>query len=102
MVIDADGQPVGVTARLAVTGVPARIVLAAAPEASASSDCLAPTDDLTPIEITGWAGPWPVDERWWAAAEAIRRARFQVRLADGRALLLRLSAGRLAMEAVYD
>jgi protein ImuB len=43
-----------------------------------------------------------VDERWWAPAEARRQVRFQVRLTDGRALLLARSAGRWAVEAVYD
>ena len=28
--------------------------------------------DETPAAITSWAGPWPVDERWWSAAEARR------------------------------
>ncbi len=84
-VTDIDGQPVRVTARLAVTGAPARL-----------------TQDRQSIDITGWAGPWPVDERWWDPAEAIRKARFQVSLSDGRALLLRLSDGAWAIEARYD
>ncbi|GAB1645995.1 hypothetical protein KRMM14A1259_64180 [Krasilnikovia sp. MM14-A1259] len=54
------------------------------------------------IEIVGWAGPWPVDERWWAPAEARRRARFQIGLGDGRALLLALTGGHWAIEAIYD
>ena len=56
----------------------------------------------TPVEITGWAGPWPIDERWWAPRESRRRARFQVALTDGRALLLVLAGGQWAVEAVYD
>ncbi|MGH3657599.1 MAG: DNA polymerase Y family protein [Micromonosporaceae bacterium] len=56
----------------------------------------------SPVDVTSWAGPWPVEERWWAPAEAQRRARFQVCLADGRALLLALSGGRWWVEAVYD
>ena len=55
-----------------------------------------------PVEISGWAGPWPVDERWWAPDEGRRRARFQVALADGRALLLVLAGGHWAVEAIYD
>ena len=81
-----DGAPVGVTARLAVTGPPARVAVG----------------DTPPVEVVGWAGPWAVDERWWAPAEARRCARFQMQLADGRALLVALSGGHWAVEAVYD
>jgi protein ImuB len=87
LVLTAEGVPVGVTGRLAVTGEPAVVVLA---------------DERVPIEITGWAGPWPVDERWWAADEARRCARFQFQLADGRALLAVLAAERWHVEGVYD
>jgi len=82
----ADGALVGVTGRLALTGVPARVAVG----------------DARPGEVVGWAGPWPVDERWWAPAEAIRSARFQLLLADGRALLLALTDARWVVEAVYD
>ena len=52
--------------------------------------------------ITGWAGPWPLDERWWAADEASPRMRFQVSLADGRALLLTLTDSLWRVTGVYD
>jgi protein ImuB len=84
-VLDSGGVRVGVTARLAVTAAPARLVGA-----------------KTDIEIVDWAGPWPVDERWWSPAEASRRARFQVALGDGRALLLGLTDGAWTVEAIYD
>ena len=87
LVLTADGTPVGVTGRLGVTGSPAVVVLAT---------------ERVPIEITGWAGPWPVEERWWAADEARRCARFQFQLADGRALLVTLAAGRWHVEGIYD
>jgi protein ImuB len=54
------------------------------------------------MEITGWGGPWPIDERWWAPGEARRQALFQATLADGRAVLLALTAGRWTVEAIYD
>ena len=85
-VYDAGGAPVSVSARLQVSGAPARLVVGSA----------------TPVEIAGWAGPWPVDERWWAPAEARRRARFQVSLIDGTALLLALAGGQWLVEAIYD
>jgi protein ImuB len=81
-----DGSLVGVTARLAVTAPPARVSVGGTP----------------PVEIAGWAGPWPVDERWWAPMESHRGARFQMLLADGRALLVSLVDGRWQVEAVYD
>ena len=37
--------------------------------------------------VQAWAGPWPVEERWWDAARPRRLARFQV-LTDRRSLLL--------------
>ncbi|WP_433493862.1 DNA polymerase Y family protein [Micromonospora sp. CA-248089] len=83
---DAAGEPVVVSARLAVSAAPARLTVG----------------DGRPAEITGWAGPWPVDERWWAPAEARRRARFQVCLADGAALLLAVEGGQWLVEAIYD
>ncbi|MCA2212412.1 Y-family DNA polymerase [Jidongwangia harbinensis] len=86
VVLDRHGDPVGVSARLELTGDPASLLV----------------DEAAPAEITGWAGPWPVEERWWAPGETRRRARFQVALADGRAVLLSLAAGHWAVEAIYD
>ncbi|MFI6329470.1 DNA polymerase Y family protein [Micromonospora chersina] len=83
---DAAGEPVVVSARLAVSAAPARLTVGTG----------------RPAEIAGWVGPWPVDERWWAPAEARRRARFQVCLADGAALLLAVEGGQWLVEAIYD
>ena len=83
---DAAGEPVVVSARLAVSAPPAWLAIGTG----------------QPAEITGWTGPWPVDERWWAPAEARRRARFQVCLTDGSALLLAVEGGRWLVEAIYD
>lgn len=111
---DIAGVRVGVTARLAVTAPPARLVItpsggivaAQATTAQAttaqSRAAQATTARDTVVEIVGWAGPWPVDERWWAPEEASRRARFQVALGDGRALLLCLTDGDWSVEAIYD
>ena len=51
-------------------------------------------------EVAGWAGPWPLDERWWDAHGHRRRARFQMVTADGAALLLSVEANRWWLEAV--
>jgi protein ImuB len=55
-----------------------------------------------PITVTGWAGPWPVDERWWAPAEANQSVRLQLGLADGSALLVAGRGDTWWLEAVYD
>jgi hypothetical protein len=51
-------------------------------------------------EVAGWAGPWPVTERWWSARR--RTARLQVVTADGVARLLRTERGQWWVEALYD
>ena len=53
-------------------------------------------------EVVAWAGPWPVDERWWDDAAHRRRARWQVVTADGTAHLLSQQDGRWEVEATYD
>jgi protein ImuB len=52
--------------------------------------------------VTAWAGPWPVDERWWDEAAHRRRARWQVVTADGAAHLLSQQGDRWEVEATYD
>jgi protein ImuB len=53
--------------------------------------------------IASWAGPWPVDEGWWATdGGAGRSARFQVVGVDGRAWLMRWRASGWEVEAGYD
>ncbi|MDA8281779.1 MAG: DNA polymerase Y family protein, partial [Actinomycetota bacterium] len=49
--------------------------------------------------VEAWAGPWPVEERWWDGGR--RRARLQV-VAQGSAYLLARERGRWWVEAVYD
>ncbi len=87
-ILGPDGAPVGVTGRGQCTAAPSRLVLQVAGSPS--------------FEITGWAGPWPADERWWDPAAARRRARLQVLLEDGTAHLVVLEQGRWCLEATYD
>ena len=85
-VLDAGCAPVGVTGRGLVTAEPAWVAVAGG----------------RAEEVSAWAGPWPADERWWDPAAHRRRARIQVVLAEGRAHLLTLEAGRWSVEATYD
>jgi protein ImuB len=86
--VDADGQPVRVTGRGAVVCPPARLR----------------TDTAAGgwHDVVAWAGPWPVDERWWDPAAHRRRARFQVQDATGAAYLVVLQGGQWWIEASYD
>ncbi len=51
--LDADGNPVRVTSRGVFSTDPARLT----PSSSTTS--------IRAGELSWWAGPWPVDERWW-------------------------------------
>ena len=87
-VFDATGSEVHVSGRGALSGEPAMVQV----DGRAAGG----------IPIVGWAGPWLSDERWWDRSAHRRRARLQVTLADGRALLVQIERGRWSIEAVYD
>ena len=53
------------------------------------------------VEVRGWAGPWPVVQRWWAP-DGVAGSRLQVLRADGAAFLLFARAGRWEVAGVYD
>ncbi|MDT5140566.1 MAG: protein ImuB [Mycobacterium sp.] len=54
-------------------------------------------------QLRWWAGPWPVDERWWdAQAGGGRVARAQVLLESERALLLCYRQRRWYLEGIYE
>jgi protein ImuB len=84
-VTDDDGRVVTVSGRCAVSAAPARLAVRGEP----------------PRRVTGWAGPWPLAERWWNPAAARRRARFQLTTDDGRAWLAVVQDGRWLVEAGY-
>jgi protein ImuB len=94
--LDAQGNPIRVTSRGLFSADPARLT---------ARGC----DD----RLRWWAGPWPVDERWWdpdraAAGPVGRTARAQVLLEGGRAsdpgtaLLLCYRQRRWYLEGIYE
>ena len=87
LVVGAEGQPVVVSGRGAVSCPPDRF----------RADASAPWQP-----VASWAGPWPVDEQWWDEAAARRIARFQVVGVDGSAWLMVVEDGRWFTEARYD
>ena len=82
---DDAGRAVGVTGGGMATAVPARLSVAGGPW----------------VEVTGWAGPWPSDERWWSVRGRRRQARMQVVTAHTAHLLTR-ERGGWWLEATYD
>ena len=82
---DAAGNSVTVNGRGLLSSSPARLMI----------------DGAAP-EVTAWAGPWPVDERWWDPDNHRRQARFQMVTDDGVARLLTLESGRWWITAVWD
>jgi protein ImuB len=85
-VVDGDGEQVLVSGRGALSAAPARVSVAGGPWA----------------DVAAWAGPWPLEERWWDTARRRRRARLQLVTADGQARLLTLESGGWRVEATYD
>jgi protein ImuB len=92
-VLDAARRPVLVTERGAIPAAPAFFGLGA---------------DVT--AVASWAGPWPVDERWWSPDSARRVVRCQIVDVRGRAYLVTGtmptpgsdSGPRWQVDAVYD
>jgi len=85
--LDASGAVVAVSGRGVISAPPARLWVGGGSSWSS---------------ITAWAGPWPVDERWWDPAAHQRLARLQVMTAEGAAYLLKLTGGAWWVEAAYD
>jgi protein ImuB len=84
-VTDDAGEIVTISGRCVVSAAPARLAVPGEP----------------PRRVTGWAGPWPLSERWWDPPAARRRARFQLATDDGRAWLAVVQDGRWLIEAGY-
>lgn len=83
LVRDGRGRPVRLDERQLLTAAPATLHRGRA--------------ELT---VTGWAGPWPLDERWWDPDAARRGARLQV-VAGSSALLLVGTDHQWAIEGDY-
>jgi protein ImuB len=86
--LDAGGRTVVVTVRGAMPAPPALFAIG----------------DEKPVAVASWAGPWPVDERWWSATAARQVVRCQVVDVRGRAYLVSgtMPGGAWTVDAVYD
>ena len=83
--VDGGGGEVGCSATGLATAAPARLSVAGGPWQ----------------EVATWAGPWPADERWWAAGHR-RRARMQLVTTSGAAYLVVREGTAWWVEGAYD
>jgi len=93
-VLDDAGRLVGVSGRGVLTAVPHRVAV----------------DGHPPRRVLSWAGPWPVEERWWEPAAGRRGARLQAvldaepgpgRVSEPLAVLLGCETDRWRVEGIY-
>ncbi len=87
---DARGRPVAVDERGGLSAPPA-VMVGAGPGATGARR-----------ELTAWAGPWPLEQRWWDAASARSTNRFQAVDGEGVAWLLVLDDEGWWAEGRYD
>lgn len=91
-VVDAEGTGVGVSGRGELLGVPVTMRFTDDDRRQGSGRS---------TTITAWAGPWPVDERWWDPERRQRQARLQLVTAEGDALLVTRQQHHWWLTAVY-
>lgn len=94
-ILDDDGGRVSVSGRGLLSGHPAVLRRLVGDESSGWR----PADTR---RITGWAGPWPIEERWWEPTRHRRQARFQMVTDDGCGYLVVAELQRWWINAIYD
>jgi protein ImuB len=85
-VCDVDGRTIMVGARGELSASPQQVIMA----------------DGTVREVVGWAGPWPLEERWWRTDDHRRQARLQIITGDGEAWLVHVQQQRWWLRATYS
>lgn len=82
---DASGTAVRVDGRGSVSAPPARLEVGGRSSA-----------------VVAWAGPWPIEERWWDIGKRRRCVRLQLLTGDGLGCLAVLERGRWQVTALWD
>jgi protein ImuB len=85
-VYDESGRTVQVSRRGELSATPASIVL---------------RPGSTPCAVVDWAGPWPLEEKWWDVQSARRQARMQIIASNKRAYLVVAEGGAWWIEGEY-
>jgi len=98
---DAAGQMVEVDGRGVLSAQP-HLLVATSTLTSTGSAPGGQAVGVVGERVVAWAGPWPLDERWWDPERRRRSARLQVVTADGTARLVVLEGGVWRIAATYD
>lgn len=83
-VLDYENRRVNLDERMMLSAEPAVVVI-----------------DGRQYDISGWAGPWPIHERWWEPGSTLVH-RFQILTDDSQAWLLLYKTEKWYLEAHYD
>jgi protein ImuB len=84
--VDEHGRSLRVSGRGELSAPPARLVVG----------------DRPARVVVAWAGPWPLEERWWDPQRRRRAARLQVVTDDATAYLAVVEGGSWWVSAVYS
>lgn len=87
LLLDETGEPVRVDERGALSAPPS---------------LFSPAERRATSDVRAWAGPWPLQQRWWDPERHRVAQRLQLVEADGTAWLLLLEEGRWRAEGRYD
>lgn len=101
-VVERSGETVQIDGRGLLGGTPTAV--RPSPEAAAWLVRLG-LDVGAERPVVAWAGPWPMEERWWERTTGgpwRRVARLQLLLEGGEAWLVAREGGRWRLEGVYD
>ncbi len=85
-IYDESGHTVQVSRRGELSALPASIVL---------------RPGSAPCAVVDWAGPWPLEEKWWDVQAARRQARMQIIASNKRAYLVVAEGGSWWIEGEY-
>jgi protein ImuB len=83
--VDAAGRPIWLVDPERLSAPPHRLVV----------------DGAAPRNVEGWAGPWPVRQRWWSP-DGVTGSRLQLLCPEGEAFLLTSRDGRWWITGCYD
>jgi protein ImuB len=93
--LDEHGQAVSVSGRGVISAPPTSLRLL-------TGDASSGWRPGSPRPIVAWAGPWPVEERWWEPGSHRRLARFQLVTDDHNGYLVIAEKQRWWISARYD